>query len=317
MEGFEIMQIEKTSDKIEQRFIRAVDLTLEKRPALETVIKPFAAVLIKRASILDELKNLVPPLEMDLDADRLSSGVPMVTDILFDALKGLIDKAFAELLPILKMSFPNLAADFSDIALSVDHGEYDLALLAKAYVQGNGRVFESLPHTIGGAPGALGFVVNWTLSAALASARSKWVPAADLSSWSKGYCPFCGSLPSIGSLAKPEGPTSEFLPAGGGQKFLHCALCGHRWRFERNRCPACDTSDKNDLIYYQESGEPAERIDACGKCGRYLLCIDLRKSDASPCMDVTAVGLIHLDILAQDKGYSPMTWTPWNRIDEP
>ena len=79
----------------------------------------------------------------------------------------------------------------------------------------------------------------------------------------------------------------------------------------------CDTSDKEDRCYYQEEGETCERIEACGRCGHYLLCIDLRECAPPPTMEVAAVGMIHLDILARDRGFSPMAWTPWNRIDGP
>jgi hypothetical protein len=33
-------------------------------------------------------------------------------------------------------------------------------------------------------------------------------------------------------------------------------------------------------------------------------------------MDLAAAGMVHLDLLAQDKGYSPMARTLWNRLDE-
>ncbi len=310
------MHLESSSAKVEQQFYQAVERSLEKRPALETVIKPFAAVLVKRASIVAEISAFMQPMDMDRTADRLASGVPMVTDISLADWKMALEKTLANLMPVLNRSFPNLKADFSAIEAAIKNGESDLSILAKAYLEGNCRVFQSSVQNIVGAAGALGFVVNWTLSAVLNAARIQWENAVDLSSWSKGYCPVCGSLPAISYLSKPNGPTSEFLRGGGGQKFLHCALCGQNWRFKRNRCPACDTDDKDNRIYYREVGETSERFDACRHCGHYLLGIDLRENNVSASLDMAAVGMVHLDILARGKGFSPMTWTPWNRIDE-
>jgi FdhE protein len=163
----------------------------------------------------------------------------------------------------------------------------------------------------------VGFAVNWALSAVLHAARMAWIDTVGRFSWDKGYCPLCGSMPAIGFLARPRGPAPDGPVCGGGQKYLFCALCGHQWRIERYRCPVCDTGDKENLCYYQESGEPGERIDACISCGHYLLCIDVRLWEQPPPMEVAAVGMIHLDILARDRGFSPMAWTPWNRIDDP
>jgi len=45
----------------------------------------------------------------------------------------------------------------------------------------------------------------------------------------------------------------------------------------------------------------------------YLPCIDLRKTGPVHHPDLAAVGMVYLDIMAQGKGFTPVTWTPWNR----
>jgi len=45
----------------------------------------------------------------------------------------------------------------------------------------------------------------------------------------------------------------------------------------------------------------------------YLPCIDLRKTGPVHHLDLAAVGMVHLDIMAQGKGFTPVTWTPWNK----
>lgn len=310
------MQRQQASDNLEQQLVEAIQVALEQRPALESVIKPFAAVLLRKIAIIDDIKSLMQTPSPKIVPDRLASGVPVLADISLDMLTTPLAQALTDLLPDLKASFPHLDADFSAIQNSLDR-HIDIDALAKACMTGDWRPFQMLAQNSGAIAEVWGFAVNWALSAVLNTARIGWMAPGNTACWSKGYCPFCGSWPSMAYLSKPEGPADEVLPCGGGQKFLHCTLCGQDWRFERNRCPACDTNDKDHLVYYQETGEQAERFDTCRNCGRYLLCVDLRKSGALPSMDLAALGMVHLDILAREKGYRPMVWTPWNRVDTP
>jgi hypothetical protein len=43
--------------------------------------------------------------------------------------------------------------------------------------------------------------------------------------------------------------------------------------------------------------------------------IDLRKLDALPHLDTLSVGLAHLDMLAQEKGFNPMVRAPWDTFE--
>ena len=79
-------------------------------------------------------------------------------------------------------------------------------------------------------------------------------------------------------------------------------------------CPACENEDKRHL-YYQPEEDHSERLDVCSHCNAYLPCIDLRESSNKYCLDMAAVGMLHLDIWAREKGYHPLAWTPWNQIE--
>jgi FdhE protein len=130
--------------------------------------------------------------------------------------------------------------------------------------------------------------------------------------WDRGYCPICGSLPYISFLSKPQNAPSEFLVGGGGQRYLHCAVCGHDWHVRRHLCAACETDDSDQHLYFNVADAVGERVDICPHCAHYLPCIDLREIDPTPHLDTIAVGLAHLDLLAQEKGFNPMVRTPWN-----
>jgi FdhE protein len=311
------MQLENPQDKQAQSLSMALDICLQKRPALETVIRPFGAVLVKRASVIEEIKDLLAPFELPHDPERFSAGVPVVAELSLSDWRRPLQAASSALLPALKHAFPNLQTDLSAIEISMRQEACDPGRLGEACMAGDPEAFQAAAKNAGNAPpGTLAFVIHWALATVLNAARIQWIQSAQEVYWSKGECPFCGSLPALASLSRPEPSAGEILRDSGGKRYLYCAWCGHQWRYARHRCPACDSHEKEDLLYYQTPGETAERIDVCRKCGHYLLCIDLRQGDPPTSMDLTAVGMVHLDILAQDKGYSPMTRTLWNRIDE-
>jgi FdhE protein len=113
----------------------------------------------------------------------------------------------------------------------------------------------------------------------------------DPETWLRGYCPVCGSLPSL-SVLKEEV----------GKRYLLCSNCGYQWRIDRLFCPFCDNREQESLHYLYAEGEEAYRIDLCEKCHQYIKTVDLRKIDESdPFLEDLAT--LHLDILASQKGY--------------
>jgi FdhE protein len=121
----------------------------------------------------------------------------------------------------------------------------------------------------------------------------------DPETWLKGYCPLCGSLPTL-SLLKEEA----------GKRYLLCSYCGYQWRMDRISCPFCKNKDQESLHYFFGEGEETYRIDLCDRCHQYIKTIDtrsLQKSD--PVLEDLAT--LHLDLLASRKGYQRPTPNPW------
>jgi FdhE protein len=119
-------------------------------------------------------------------------------------------------------------------------------------------------------------------------------------SWTKGYCPLCGSFPHLAILGEK------------GQRLLQCADCGHAWPFSRLACPYCDHEDPQDTNIIFIDGQKEEAAFTCDKCNRYLLTANRSACLGHPPADLIAIGLTHLDIILQEKGYSPMTECDWN-----
>jgi FdhE protein len=120
--------------------------------------------------------------------------------------------------------------------------------------------------------------------------------------WNKGYCPACGGFPHLAILGDK------------GQRQLQCADCGHAWPFARLACPYCEHEDPQNTNILFVEGQPEDSAFTCDKCRRYLLTANRSASLAPPHADLIAMSLIHLDLILQEKGYSPMTECLWNNL---
>jgi len=119
--------------------------------------------------------------------------------------------------------------------------------------------------------------------------------------WEKGYCPICGEFPSV-ALIEEEG----------GKRFLHCSACGYYWRFTRISCPYCEKEERKDMEYFYVENKKQEAAFVCDKCKKYLVTLYRAGKVFARDMDVSAISLIHMDIIMQGKGYEPMTASLWN-----
>jgi FdhE protein len=117
--------------------------------------------------------------------------------------------------------------------------------------------------------------------------------------WQKGYCPICGSLPSLGLLKEKV-----------GKRYLLCSYCGYQWRMDRIFCPFCENKEQESLRYFFGEGEETHRIDLCDQCHQYIKTIDTRNlQESDPVLEDLAT--LHLDILASQKGYKRPAPDPW------
>jgi FdhE protein len=118
-----------------------------------------------------------------------------------------------------------------------------------------------------------------------------------------GGCPVCGSLPEL-----------SYLQGAVGERWLRCSLCATHWRFPRTSCPVCGNQDQEKMGFFFVEGREDQRVDHCAVCGKYLVGLDLRGKDREPVWEVVGLGMIHLDLLAQQRGFSPASALAWNRL---
>jgi FdhE protein len=265
--------------------------------------------------LASDLNEKFDRIQLDAIGQRLSEGVPILSGISFSFLKPALDYALTALVPTVKACFPAIVPVLERIESEQRRGALDLSHLAEDYLGGGLKGFrEAVPVAELDRQG-LGFAVQLTLSAVLQSLAPLLAGRAADIRWDRGYCPICGSLPLISYLSQPQSTPSEFLVGGGGQRYLHCGLCGHDWHVRRQLCAACEKDYSDQHMYLNVAEAAGERIDICPHCAHYLPCIDLREAELSPHLDTMAVGLAHLDMLAQEKGFTPMIRTPWNTFE--
>ena len=111
-------------------------------------------------------------------------------------------------------------------------------------------------------------------------------------------CPFCGGSPQLAVF----GETDEALVTP--QRKLHCSRCATSWTFPRMTCAFCGETETSRLTVLADVEPfPHVRVDACERCRRYVLTIDLRKDPrAVPVVDELAA--IPLDLAAAERGYA-------------
>jgi len=110
--------------------------------------------------------------------------------------------------------------------------------------------------------------------------------------WERGFCPWCGGLPSYGDLLED------------GRRRLSCHLCGGAWRAPRLRCPFCQAWQSGDMVrLVAEGSEEGYFVEACLACRGYLKGVDRRErwNAVSPLVEDWASP--HVDYYATREGY--------------
>ena len=122
--------------------------------------------------------------------------------------------------------------------------------------------------------------------------------------WDKGYCPICGSFPEMSRLRGKE-----------GRRWLQCGFCSTTWRFSRTSCPFCETQQPEQRELFFVEGREHEAAEVCHRCRRYLVSIDLRNMAEKVTWEIIDLSLMHLEVIAQGKGFLPMKGTGWKDLD--
>ena len=290
------MATNEEATAIKDIIIRAV----EQNPQNSEIIKAFEPVILMQRRLAAQSSS--GRLDCSLiDKEKLKAGVPVISQIrLF-----LPEEAFKEITlsmaSAVKEGMPQLAESIDKISGLIQDGKINPADYFKESADSEAKATEVSNKDLKISPSNASFLMN-LVSRVVLERRAKEITAAlGEYSWEKGYCPICGEFPSI-ALIEEEG----------GKRFLHCSSCGHDWRFTRAVCPYCEYEAQREMDYYYVENKTQESAFVCDKCKKYLVTLYRAGHVFERDMDISAISLIHMDIIMQGKGYEPMAICAWN-----
>ena len=289
------MMRESSPAKAEARVERALKRLRNEIPAARNVVDAFTTLLVERARLKAELPALEDPMPEAPNAARFEQGVPLTTaEAIIRFAREQWLHAADRLLPSMEASFPKMRADLGTVRSALASGELDpeqcLVGILTSRKDEVGRLTKRLGVTLEG----LTFAVRQIARPLIERRSENLAPLVQDLRWPKGYCPICGSPPGLSLLRGSE-----------GQRWLRCSLCAHEWRFARLVCPLCEHEGPKQMELYFVAGSEHDRAEVCHACKCYLLSVDLRQRAHEFVPDVAEIGLLHLDMLAQEKGFRP------------
>jgi FdhE protein len=275
------------------------DAAIINYPHNQEVIKAFKPVIMKCRSLIETLR--IPGNETcTLDEERFKAGESLSrhNDLLVDVPW---DSIIKELIPALSEGFASLRDDLNKLDAFILKYSNSFTEVMQGSASEQPAQIEKIAAKAGINPQIIELVFRTAMHIVLAQQAQAWKELIAGFSWDKGSCPICGASPMIASI-------EEGIP----RRWLHCSRCLHAWEFSRVICPACANTDQRAMTYFSVEGSDHDSTFTCEACHSYLITVnkvgDLAQFDA----EVAALSLIHLDVLMQEKGYTPMAETAWN-----
>ena len=282
-------------------------LELEKlataRPHLQTLVKAFGPLILEKAQWLAD--TAVDRPTVAIDAERLAAGIAVGQQMSLFAVGDPWGSAGWSVAKAITEGFPAFGGDMEILLRCFTEGNYDFFGQFFAAADDDAeREFDRQARELGVTPMSLHFFLRSLHRYMLAKKARDLKPLLEGLSWKKGYCPICAALPCVAIIGE------------NGQRSLHCADCGHSWPFPRLTCPSCEYEDpqNSNLLFIDECKEEAAFF--CEKCHGYLLTATRSAHIAPFHPDLVALGMVHLDLIMQEKGYAPMARSEWNGFDK-
>jgi FdhE protein len=185
------------------------------------------------------------------------------------------------------------SAVYATLAEAVKQGRLDLWTLGNTWLTGDVQALPAQLEAQGYVADLMLTLLRLTLLPCLEHVAMQLAPLSATQPWGRGYCPTCGAWPV---LAEQRGLEQW--------RYLRCGLCASSWEVDRLLCPFCTTRDFHVLGYLQVEGEePRQRVATCDACQSYLKLRSTLTPLSTPQLLVEEIALVHLDLIAMDKGY--------------
>jgi FdhE protein len=277
-----------------------IGIAIDNYPHSKDIIEAFRPVLLEKTRLVEDLESK-KDAPMSLDEVRFKEGIPLgVQNNLFSTDDPWKDISLS-LIPATIKGFPALKADLERLSGLIKKGSLHLREFFEATPEDSQGLMLKWASDHSVTEQALTFLTHMAARVILEKRSNDWSGLIKDFSWEKGYCPVCGAAPMIARIDD-----------GIAKRWLHCSQCSHEWTFSRVICPSCDNRDQKAMDYFFIDGKEQESTFVCSQCRHYLITMnkvsDLMKFHG----EISALSLVHLDVLMQEKGYLPMASTEWN-----
>jgi FdhE protein len=293
------MTTNEEATEIKNIIARAV----EQNPQSKDILKAFEPIIVKQRQLAAQssLKKLDCSL---IDKEKLKAGVPVSRQINLFLPEDSLKEIAISLASAVKEGMPQLTEDIDLISGLIKEGKINPADYFKASPDDENKTADGWINDLKISPSSVSFLMSLVSRVALEQRAKEITAALGAFDWEKGYCPICGEFPSI-ALIEEEG----------GKRFLHCSSCGQDWRFTRISCPYCEKETRQDMEYFYVENKTQEAAFVCDQCKKYLVTLYRAGKVFARDMDISAISLIHMDIIMQGKGYEPMAICAWNVLN--
>jgi len=275
-----------------------VDGIIEKKPHTKDIINAFRPILVERVRLVEELE-LKPAGALKIDEIQAKAGKPMIQQVMLFLPEDPWQQIAGAMIPAIHRGFLGLREDLNKLESLIQKGNINLFDYFKDYaVNGEATITQWVKDWGIGSPSIIFLLKN--IMRVVLEKRKREFGWQDIA-WEKGYCPVCGTLPTIATIKEKI-----------AEQWLHCSTCGHDWKYERLLCPGCEHEGQQETDYFFIEDKDREAAFVCETCKRYLITLN-RVSDINVRdLDLSAISLIHLDLIMQEKGFQPMCVSVWN-----
>jgi FdhE protein len=275
-----------------------MDDIIEKNPHTKDMLNAFRPIMMERIRLVEglELKAAEPP---KIDGRKLKAGVPVIKQAMLFFHDDPWEEIALSIIPAIKRGFPDLQDDLDKLDALIKNGKMNLYECFQSYPVNGEKIIDHWAAEWNEGVPAVAFLIQ-TASRVILEKRAKHVDWHGIE-WEKGYCPICGTFPSIAMIKEKI-----------AWRWLHCSACGYEWKFDRFICPYCEHEGQKEVPYFFIEGREQETAFICDTCKRYLITLN-RVSDLNVRdLDISAISLVHLDIIMQAKDFQPMATCEWN-----
>ena len=140
----------------------------------------------------------------------------------------------------------------------------------------------------------LGLLAQYTLAPSLRSWARQLEPMVAPVEWTQSRCYICGAEVLLGELQ-----------GGTGERHLRCGRCGADWSFLLPGCVFCGNQADTFSHLYPPDRRQEQRVEVCDECRRYLKVVNTFEPSSPDCLFVLDLATLHLDTIAQARGYTP------------